>query len=69
MGFGIGALIFNLILLHLMNPDNEPLDKETKRYSRDVANNLPFALRVMSGIYLALGLLGVFLTTPPKKQA
>ena len=69
MGFGLGALVFNFILLNLMNPENEPLNKETKRYSRDVANNLPYALRVMSAIYLALGLIGVFLITPPKKQA
>jgi hypothetical protein len=67
MGFGLGALIFNLILLQLMNPNNESLDAD-KRYSIDVANNLPYALRVMSSIYLALGLLGVFLIRPPMKQ-
>ena len=68
MGFGLGALFFNLILLQLMNPDNQPINKETHRYPEDVANNLPFALRVMSAIYLAMGLLGVFLISPVKKS-
>lgn len=64
MGFGLGALFFNLILLQLMNPKNESLDAD-KHYSREVADNLPYALRVMSAIYLGLGLIGVFLITPP----
>jgi len=31
MGFGLGALFFNLILLQLMNPEDIPNDKETHR--------------------------------------
>lgn len=31
MGFGLGALFFNFILLQLMNPDNVPNDKNTNR--------------------------------------
>jgi len=67
MGFGLGALFFNLILLQLMNPNNEPINKTTHRYTEDIANNLPFALRVMSGIYLVMGLIGVYLVDPVKK--
>lgn len=69
MGFGLGALFFNIILLQLMNPDNEPIDKETHRCSETVANNLPYALRVMSAIYLVMGLLGVLLISPVKNKS
>lgn len=30
-----------------------------------MAENVPFALRTMSGIYLAIGLLGIALMSPP----
>ena len=65
MGFGIGALFFNLILLQLINPDNDKFD-EHHRCSQDIANNLPIALRIICGLYVTLGLIGCLLIRPPK---
>ena len=65
MGFGIGALFFNLILLQLINPDNDKFD-ENHRCSQDIANNLPSALRIICGLYITLGLIGCLLIRPPK---
>lgn len=44
------------------------MDDGRKIYTKDVADNVPFALRVMSGIYLAIGLIGVALMKPPAKS-
>jgi hypothetical protein len=68
MGFGIGALFFNLILLQLINPDNHPFDKTTHRFEKEIADNLPIALRMISGLYLALGLIAVVLIREVKKE-
>lgn len=69
LGYGISSLLFNFILLALINPNNESskaLEDGRKIYSREVADNVPFALRIMSAIYLGIGLVGIALMNPPK---
>lgn len=34
MGFGLGALIFNFILVYVVNPDNIGIDRTTKIFPR-----------------------------------
>ena len=34
MGFGVGALFFNLILLQLINPNNVEFDHKTHRFPK-----------------------------------
>lgn len=66
-GFGLGALFFNLILTGLINPNNE---KQTDHlFPVYVGNRLPFALQMISIVYLAVGMLGVLLMTPPSDTA
>lgn len=36
-----------------------------KIYPAEVANNVPSALRIMSAVYLGIGLIGVALMSPP----
>lgn len=66
MGFGSGALIFNFILLGIVNPDNE---KQTNNlFPKEVGDRLPTALLVLSAVYLGVGLLGVLLSIKPKEE-
>jgi hypothetical protein len=67
MGFGLGALLFNLILLQLINPNNEKTD-ENHRFTREVAYNLPYAFKIISAIYLGMGYVGAILIRPVKKS-
>jgi hypothetical protein len=71
LGYGISSLLFNVILLKLINPNNESTIefKGRKVYSMEVAKNVPNALRIMSAIYLGIGLIGIALMTPPKTEA
>jgi hypothetical protein len=60
-----------MILIRLINPHNsEPLllpdGSGRKIYATEVTNNLPFALQVMSAVYLAIGLVGIALMAPPE---
>ena len=34
MGFGLGALIFNFILVYIVNPDNVDKDPDTKKFPK-----------------------------------
>jgi MFS family permease len=65
-GFGLGSAIFNYIIVYLVNPDDVSVDPITKRYPPSVANNVPFALKILSATYLIVGLLGAIFIMPPK---
>ena len=39
MGFGMGALVFNFILVAIVNPDN--LKQENSLFPREVGDRLP----------------------------
>lgn len=66
-GFGLGSAIFNYVILGLVNPHDENMD-EHNRYPEHIANNLPFALKILSVIYIGMGLLGSALIRPPKRS-
>lgn len=65
MAFGIGSLIFNQCLRILINPNNEHMN-DNKVFPIDVANNVPFALKVMGGIYALCGVIGIATLYPNK---
>lgn len=67
-GFGLGSAIFNYVIVGLVNPDDVSVDSITKKYPEIVANNLPFALKILAGIYLIVGLLGSVFIVPPKHK-
>lgn len=62
MGFGLGAFFFNFVLTNIVNPDNVKQDHNL--FPQDIADNLPFALRILAAIYLGLGIIGVALSIP-----
>ena len=68
MGFGLGAFFFNFVLVAIVNPGNEKQD-DNRLFPEYVGNNLPLALQVLAAIYAAIGLIGVLLTIPAKKDA
>lgn len=67
MAFGLGSLLFNFILLHLINPNNEKQD-EKHLFPREVADNVPSALRYISLIYFVIGTIGCLLMIPKCKN-
>lgn len=66
-GFGLGSAIFNYIIIGLVNPHDVNLDPVINKYPLQVAENLPFALKVLAGVYAFLGLLGSVFVMPPKQ--
>lgn len=60
MGFGMGALVFNFILVAIVNPDN--LKQENSLFPREVGDRLPEALRYLALIYAGIGALGITLS-------
>ena len=67
MGFGLGALCFNFILVGIVNPHNAK--QKDHLFPPEVGNTLPFALRILSAIYVGIGAIGVLLMNPPKKDS
>ena len=63
MGFGLGAFFFNFVVVALINPDNAL--QTDHLFPREVGDNVPSTLRVMSAIYAAVGLVGCALIQPP----
>lgn len=67
-GFGFGSVIFNYIIVELVNPDNVKVDKATGFFPQEVANNIPFAFQVLAGCYLGLGVLGSAFIKPASRK-
>ena len=67
MGFGLGALVFNSILVGVVNPDN--VEQENNLFPQEIGEKLPGALRILSAAYMGIGLLGIALTVKaPTKE-
>lgn len=66
MGFGLGAFFFNFVVVALINPDNA--QQTDHLFPREVGDNVPFTLRIMSIIYAAVGLVGCALIQPPLRS-
>ena len=58
-GFGFGAFIFGFVTTALVNPNDEKPDKETKYFSRDVADKAPGMLRFCIAIWAGLCVLAI----------
>lgn len=67
MGFGIGPVIFTMMLTYLINPKNEGLLANNK-YPQSVALNVPDSLRSIAVVYLVIGLVGVVLMKPKSQK-
>lgn len=74
-GFGLGALIFNIVQTSFVNPDNksaepddgEPDDGEKFFTDPDLLHRVPFLFLILGGSYAVMQLVGsLLLTNPPK---
>jgi len=65
-GFGVGSLTFSFIAYALVNPNNVQSDPDTGMMPKDVADNWPFAVRVLAVLYFFTLLLGGMLNLPPR---
>ena len=64
-GFGFGSFIFNQIIVQLVNPNDMKADSNN-RFPESIANNVPFTLKVLSAVYLGMGLVASYFVQPPK---
>ena len=68
-GFGFGACIFGLTFTFLTNPNNEPatiqVSGDAKLFSYSVARHVPWTLRYMGFMYMALTAAAVLLVSDP----
>ena len=62
-GYGAGALIFDNVLTHLINPNNEPIDDDGF-YPKDVDDRFIKTWRILIASWLAITLVGVAMTFP-----
>lgn len=70
-GFGLGSSIFNLIITHLINPENESpnVNIEGNRYfDSEISDRYPSTLRFLCFVYFLLNVLAVFCLTEPKSE-
>ncbi len=72
-GYGFGSFIFNFICLAIVNPTNIKPNliyiengHNVKYFGPDVYNNVPTMLRILSGSYFALTIIGTLLIKYPK---
>lgn len=64
MGLGFGALIFNQIILHVMNPNNLKPNKSDGYFPREVADNLPKTWRILALVYFCISLIATIIIFP-----
>ena len=67
-GFGFGSVIFNYIILELVNPDNVKVDPETHHFPKEIADHLPYTLRILALCYFGAGILGALFIKPSKER-
>lgn len=65
MGLGFGALLFNQIIVAVMNPHNIPPDAQ-HYFPQEVADNLPKCWRALAGVYLGLAVVGTSIMIPKR---
>lgn len=67
-GFGFGALVFDNMITHVINPDNLPIDPITGYYPPSVNDRFIFMWRVLVTCWLGLSITGFVLLFPgPEK--
>lgn len=63
-GYGIGPLMFNTIAGAVLNPKNQPYDKDTGRFPEDVNENWQKGWLVIISTYVGLTILSLILIFP-----
>ncbi|XP_052783111.1 uncharacterized protein LOC128219342 [Mya arenaria] len=63
-GFGLGAFVFNLIITYYINPDNIQINDNDYFTDQALLDRVPRVFFLLAGIYIALQVIGVFLTSP-----
>ena len=67
-GFGLSSFIFSFIAKAIVNPTNEPLEKDGY-YGPDVYDNVTKLFIILGSIYTGLGILSATLFVPFRKEA
>ena len=72
-GYGLGAFLFGLVALALINPTNAPPTvhviegtKTVAYFDESVYSRVPSSLRILSAIYIGVGSIGCILLKYPK---
>ena len=65
--YGVGPIFFNLIFMSLCNPDDLESDKN-RIFPKEVADNVPRTMKIMSCIFLFFGLVAFFSYIPKSKN-
>ena len=63
-GFGFGSLIYDNVLTHMINPNNEPFDEETAQYPPDVNDRFIRTWRIMILTWFIIAVAGGALIFP-----
>ena len=63
-GFGFGALIFDNVFTHIINPNNEPADEDTGFYKKEVDDRFISTFRAVVGMWFGVYILGTALIFP-----
>ena len=62
-GFGVGSLIFDNVLTHLVNPGNYPIDSDGF-YPKEVDDRFMLMWRVLIGSWLLITIVGGIMILP-----
>ncbi|CAM9184371.1 unnamed protein product [Ascophyllum nodosum] len=68
-GFGSGAAVFNIVAILWVNPNDASPDPTTGYFSEEVAKRVPGMYLILGSSYLALGMFGSWLLSPPPASA
>ena len=66
-GVGMGTFVFNLLSTYLVNPNSENADLNGL-FDSDVANNVPYMIRILVACWAGLGVIGITLIFPFKPE-
>jgi len=67
-GFGFGALVFDNVITHVINPENLPINPDTGYYPDSVNNRFIFMWRVLVTCWLGISIIGFVMIFPgPEK--
>ena len=67
-GFGFGALIFDNVFTHIINPSNEPADKHTGFYKKEVNDRFISTWRIVVAMWFCVYVLATCLIFPGPVQ-
>ena len=68
-GFGFGAFVFNFVSTAIVNPRHEEADPNTGMFPRDVAENVPKMIRILSMCWAGLSVIGIIMIFPYEEDS